>query len=291
MFDIRNGSAGPIRICEMKINLAYSATPVTLEIYTVTDGTTCVGKQAAPASWTLHQTLTNVTSLGANQSGTAVLTPLPSLAPITLNPGQQLGVFLSCVSVLSQNYRTSASGAGTLATTDGTLSLYTGYGKGRTTGATPAFGTTYGSTSGSRVPRIEFGYAPATPIITLTVGANTSTTNTTTTVESGTDTTIGSAAVGNAATDSGTLSSSDVTTAGTCPTLSTITRTWSATNSVGTTTLVQTINVNDFPPIIASGSLTLHRDVTLSAGCAGTIPDYRGRWRPSPRTRSRPRTP
>lgn len=270
MFDVRNHTAGKIRICGMKLNLAQSAVPLTLEVYTVTDGTTCVGKQSTAASWTLHQTITNVTSLG-DSNNTTLLTPIPSLTPIVLDAGQQLGVLVSCLES-SQRYSNSASAAGTLLATDGALSVYTGYGKGRVLSPTPS---AFGSTFNPRNPHIEFQYAPVLPVITLTVGANAYTSNTTTTVESGSDTTVGSAAVGNATTDTGTLTSSDVTTSGTCPTLSTITRTWSATNADGTSTLVQTINVNDFPPIIASGSLTLNRDVTLDAACSATTPDYR----------------
>jgi len=118
--------------------------------------------------------------------------------------------------------------------------------------------------------------AQSPPVITLTVGANSYTANTTTVIENGQSTTPGAAGVGNATTNEGTLTYSDSLSAGSCPTAFVTTRTWSATSSNGTTTLIQTINQNDTTaPAINSGSLTLSQSINLSSACTSTVPDLR----------------
>lgn len=98
MFDIVGVT--PVVITGFDVNLTGTAT---IEVYSITAGTTYVGNEANPAAWTLLGTAPNVVGAGAG---------VPTLVPLTLNvpinPAQQQGFYVTVT-------------AGTLAYTNGTV--------------------------------------------------------------------------------------------------------------------------------------------------------------------------
>jgi hypothetical protein len=98
MFDIVG--LQPVIITGFDVNLTGTAT---IEVYSVTAGTTFVGNETNPAAWTLLGTVPNVVGAGAG-----VPTPVPLVLNVPINPAQQQGFYVTTT-------------AGTLAYTNGTL--------------------------------------------------------------------------------------------------------------------------------------------------------------------------
>jgi hypothetical protein len=160
MFDIENVSQTPVSICGFDMNIDAGAIPVNLEVWVVTSGGTMVGVQSTPSAWTLVAIANGVPSLGINTSGTSnTLTPFPAAMNIGIAPGQRLGVALAVANSTEQNYTvgTAATPVGALASTDGTVNAYVGYGKAFITGSGP-FGTSFGDATGGRIPNVRIGY-------------------------------------------------------------------------------------------------------------------------------------
>jgi hypothetical protein len=98
MFDIVGVT--PVVITGFDVNLAGTAT---IEVYSITAGTTYVGNETNPAAWTLLGTAPNV--VGA---GLGVPTPVPLVLSVPINPAQQQGFYVTVTT-------------GTLAYTNGTV--------------------------------------------------------------------------------------------------------------------------------------------------------------------------
>jgi len=98
MFDIVGVT--PVVITGFDVNLTGTAT---IEVYTVTAGTTYVGNEANPGAWTLLGTAPNVVGAGAG-----VPTTVPIILNVSVNPSQTRGFYVTTT-------------AGTLAYTNGTL--------------------------------------------------------------------------------------------------------------------------------------------------------------------------
>lgn len=160
MFDVENPSTTPVSICGFDLNIDATTTPVNLEVWRVTSGGTMSGVQSTPSAWTLVAIANGIPSLGVNTTGTNnVLTPFPAAFNIGVAPGQRLGIALAVANTTLQNYTlgTAATPVGALASTDGTLNAYVGYGKAFVTGVGP-FGTSFGDATGGRIPNVRIGY-------------------------------------------------------------------------------------------------------------------------------------
>jgi hypothetical protein len=97
MFDIVGVT--PVVITGFDVNLTGTAT---IEVYSVTAGTSYVGNATTPTAWTLLGTATNVVGLGAG-----VPTPVPITLNVPINPSQTQGFYVTTT-------------AGTLTYTNGT---------------------------------------------------------------------------------------------------------------------------------------------------------------------------
>ena len=164
MFDLENMSASPIDICGLEMNVDSGIVP-TLEVWTVTAGTSHVAVATNAAAWTRQVQAVGVPSLGINTSGIAnTFTPVPGLPPITLQPGQRLGFACAIANGTGQNYQTGATGqgVGTSISNDGTVKFYVGYGKAYTAGVGP-FGGSFGTTTAGRIASVKVGWVPAGP--------------------------------------------------------------------------------------------------------------------------------
>lgn len=160
MFDVENPSTTPVSICGFDLNIDATTTPVNLEVWRVTSGGTMSGVESTPSAWTLVAIANGIPSLGVNTTGTNnVLTPFPAAFNIGVAPGQRLGIALAVANTTLQNYTlgTAATPVGALASTDGTLNAYVGYGKAFVTGVGP-FGTSFGDATGGRIPNVRIGY-------------------------------------------------------------------------------------------------------------------------------------
>jgi len=165
MFDLENMSTSPINICGLEMNMDSSTVPMTLEVWTVTAGTSHVAVATTASAWTRQVQAVGVTSLGINTTGIGnTFTPVPGLPPITINPGQRLGFACAMANGTSQNYQTGATGqgVGTSISNDGTVKFYVGYGKSYTAGVGP-FGTNFGTTTAGRIASVKVGWVPAGP--------------------------------------------------------------------------------------------------------------------------------
>jgi len=88
MFDIVGVT--PVVITGFDVHMTGTAT---IEVYSVTAGTTFVGNDNNPAAWTLLGTAPNV--VGA---GLGVPTPVPITLNVPINPGQQRGFYVTTTS-------------------------------------------------------------------------------------------------------------------------------------------------------------------------------------------------
>lgn len=85
MFDIVGVT--PVVITGFDVNMAGTAT---IEVYSITAGTTYVGNETNPAAWTLLGTAPGV--VGA---GLGVPTPVPLILSVPINPGQVQGFYVT----------------------------------------------------------------------------------------------------------------------------------------------------------------------------------------------------
>jgi hypothetical protein len=85
MFDIVGVT--PVVITGFDVNLTGTAT---IEVYTVTAGTTYVGNEANPGAWTLLGTAPNVVGAGAG-----VPTTVPIILNVSINPSQTRGFYVT----------------------------------------------------------------------------------------------------------------------------------------------------------------------------------------------------